>query len=72
MSRDCHRILRRVYEDPKYAGKHLVIVGRRIYAARTGREADRLLDRVMAKHPKAPPLLVDVPGADTLLLWLGA
>ena len=66
-SRSYHQILRKVYADPKYSGRHLVIVGRKIYAARTGREANRLLHRVMKERPKEAPLLVDVPGADTLL-----
>jgi hypothetical protein len=68
--RKYHEVLRRVYGDSRYAGKHLLIAGDRIYSARTGRQASRLLERIMRAKPKEMPLRVDVPAADTLILWL--
>lgn len=64
------RILRKAYADPKCAGKHLRIPGDTIYAARAGREASRILARIMRTRPGRMPLRVDIPAADTLVLWL--
>ena len=67
-----HRLLERIYANPRYRGKHLVVVDDQVFVARSAAEAPRLFDRVMRTHPGANPTLVYVPQADALILWLVA
>ena len=65
------KLLRRVAANPRYRGKHLVVVGGKIFVARSAAEAPRLFDRVTHTHRRATPTLVYIPKADALILWLG-
>ena len=65
-------ILERVYADSRYRGKHLIIVGSKVFVARSAAAAPRLFDRVVRTHPRTTPTLVYVPRADALVLWLVA
>lgn len=66
------RILERVSANPRYRGKHLIIVESKVFVARSAAEAPRLFDRVMRAHPRATPTLVYIPRADALILWFVA
>jgi len=66
------RLLKSVYANPRYRGKHLIIVGGEVFVARSAAGAPRLFERVARAHPKATPTLVYIPRADTLILWLVA
>ena len=59
-----------VLTNPRYRGKHLVIIQDEVYTARTGREATRLFDRLTKKFPGETPTLAYIPKEDTLILWL--
>lgn len=65
------KLLRRVAANPRYRGKHLVVVGGKVFMARSAAEAPRLFDRVTRTHRRATPTLVYIPKADALILWLG-
>lgn len=67
-----HQILQRVYADPRYRGKHLILVGGEVFVARSASDAPVLFDRVMRSRPRATPTLVYVPRVDTLILWVVA
>jgi len=67
-----HRILQRVYANPQYRGKHVIIVAGQVFVARSAAEAPRLFERVMRSRPRATPTLVYVPKADALVLWVVA
>ena len=58
------------WANPRYRGKHLVIIQDKVYTARTGREATRLFDRLTKQFPHETPTLAYVPKEDTLILWL--
>ena len=64
-----HQLLQRVYANPRYRGKHLIILGNKVFVARSAAQAPRLLERVVRSHPHAKPTLVYVPQADALILW---
>lgn len=66
------QLLQSVYVNPRYRGKHLILVGGEIFVARSAADAPRLFERVARAHPKATPTLVYIPRADTLILWLVA
>ncbi len=52
----------------KYAGKHVMIVGDRIFAAKTGEEASRKFEQLRQKYPDQMPLLTYIPKEDLLIL----
>jgi hypothetical protein len=68
--RNDRRMLTQVYANPRYRGKHLIIVGSEVFVARSAADAPRLFDRVIQTHPRSTPTLVYVPKADALILWL--
>ena len=65
------RLLRRVAANPRYRGKHLIVVANKVFMARSASEAPRLFDRVTRAYRHATPTLLYVPRADALILWLG-
>lgn len=58
-----------IARERKLRGKYVVIIGKRVFTAKTGREATRLLAQVRKKFPQKTPLATFVPKADTLILW---
>ena len=69
-AKDGHRMLERVYANPRYRGKHLIVIGDQVFVARSAAEAPKLFERVTRTHPRSTPTLVYVPQADALVLWL--
>lgn len=65
------KLLRRVVANPRYRGKHLVVVAGKVFVARSAADAPRLFDRVTRTHRHATPTLLYIPKADALILWLG-
>lgn len=65
-------LLQRVAANPRYRGKHLIVVEDHVFVARSAAEAPRLFDRVMRSHRRATPTLLYIPRADALILWLGS
>lgn len=55
--------------DPKYRGKHIILIKDEIFTAKTGESANKLLDKLEKKYPKETPAITYVPKADTLILW---
>lgn len=61
-------LISQAYQDPKYQGKHIIVIGGKIYATKTGMAQVSLLEKLMKKYPHKKPLLTYVPEADTLIL----
>jgi hypothetical protein len=61
------KTLRRHWE--KYRGQHVLVVGTRVYAAKTGKKAKQIYRELERKHPKVPPLITYVPEKGSLILW---
>lgn len=59
-----------IMSNPKYRGKHIVVVAGEVFAAKTSREANKILDKLEKKYPSEIPAITYVPEADTLVLWL--
>lgn len=62
-----HQLLVRVYANPRYRGKHVIVVDDKVFVARSATDAPRLFDRVIRAYPRSTPTLVYVPRADALV-----
>lgn len=60
--------LSKILSDPKYKGKHVIVVDNKIFSAITGQEASRIFKHVVKKYPKKKPTITYVPKEDTLIL----
>lgn len=63
-------LLSQAYHSPKYEGKHIVVIGGKIYATKTGMAQVELLDKLMKKYPREKPSIAYIPDAETLILVL--
>jgi len=63
-------LVQRLAANPRYRGKHLIIIAGRVFAARSAAEATRLFDRLAKTHRRTIPTLLYVPRADALIVWL--
>jgi len=65
------KLLRRLAANPRYRGKHLIVIEGKVFVARSAAQAPRLFERVTRAHRRATPTLLYIPKADALILWLG-
>jgi len=64
------RLINLVYSNSKYLGKHIVIIGGKIYSAENGKSASKLLGKLIKQHPDEIPTITYIPKADALILFL--
>lgn len=64
------RLFIRALLNPRYRGKHIVVIKGKIYTAKNGKEASVLFDRLTKKYPGHIPTLAYIPKEDALILWL--
>lgn len=62
------KLLARIYSDPKYTGKHVLVFGKEIYTANTGKQINKIFFREVKRRPDITPLSVYIPKNDTLIL----
>ena len=55
--------------NPKYRGKHVVMIAGKVFAAKTGAQAARLFDRITKKYAGQTPTIAYMPKAETLILF---
>lgn len=60
----------KIMSNPRYKGKHIVVVAGKVFATKTGKEASKILDKLEKKYPKEIPAITYIPKADSLILWL--
>ena len=60
--------IKKILEDPKLRGKHVVTVEGQIFSARTGGEAIKIFKDVVKKYPGKVPTVTYVPKAESLIL----
>jgi hypothetical protein len=58
---DSKTLLKRVYSNPRYRGKHIVIIGGKIFVAKTGLAASKILEELLKKYPRSKPTLTYIP-----------
>ena len=54
--------------DPRNRGYHIIVSAGKLFKARTGEGASKILDDVRRQHPKEIPAISYIPDADTLIL----
>lgn len=57
----------KLMSNPAYKGKHIIVVAGKIFTARTGRGASKILDMAREKYPHEIPAITYIPKADTLI-----
>lgn len=62
--------MEKVMNDSKYRGFHVIVVAGKVFKARTGEGASKILNEVRKKYPKDRPAITYIPDADSLILWL--
>lgn len=62
------KIMLKTMADPKYKGKHIVVVKDQVYSTKTGPQVNKVLERVIRKYPKETPIIGYVPKDDSLIL----
>jgi len=55
--------------DPKNRGYHIIMAAGKLFKAKTGEGASKILDEVHRKYPKETPEITYLPDADSLILW---
>ena len=65
------QLLRRLTANPRYRGKHVIVVEGEVFVARSAADASRLFDRVTRTRRRSTPTLLYIPKADALVLCLG-
>lgn len=64
------RIFIKALLNPKYRGKHIIMIKGKIYTASNGKKASLIFDRLTKEYPKEIPTLAYVPKEDALILCL--
>lgn len=56
--------------DPRNRGYHIIVTAGKLFRAKTGEKASKILDEVRQKYPKEIPEITYLPDADALILWI--
>ena len=59
-----------IYQNPKYQGKYVVAIGRKVYSVKSGKAHSILLEKIIKKYPNQTPIVTYIPKEDTLILIL--
>ncbi len=51
-----------------YKGKIVAVTGKKIFSAKTGKQAQKMIKKIEREYQK-PPLVTFIPKADTLILF---
>jgi len=57
-----------IIENSFYRGKHVILIKDKIFTAKTGSKAKRILKMVREKYPNEIPEITYIPKANTLIL----
>lgn len=59
-----------IFKNSKFRGKHVVLVGGKVFTAKTGEGATEILQKVRIKYPNQTPEIAYLPKAQSLILWM--
>ena len=60
----------KLYKNPQYKGKHIIIIGGQVYATKTGKAKSELLGKLLKKFPRETPTITYIPKVETLILLI--
>lgn len=64
------KTMSQVFQNPKYRGKHVVLLAGKIYTAKTGDGVEEILKKLEEKYPNETPEVAYLPKARSLILWM--
>lgn len=59
-----------IFKNPRYRGKHVILAAGKVYTAKTGGAAAKILADIRKNHPGVTPEIAYLPKAHSLILWL--
>lgn len=59
-----------VFKNPRYRGKHVILAAGKIYTAKTGEGAAKILKQLEKTNPGVTPEVAYLPKARSLILWM--
>lgn len=61
-------VMEKILSNPRFRGKHVIIVvAGKVFTAKTGEKASKILAKVRLKYPKETPAVTYIPDADALV-----
>lgn len=57
----------KIFKDPQYRGKHVVLIGSKVLAAGSWAKVSKVFDKLLKKS-RIPPALTYIPKEDALIL----
>ena len=57
-----------IFENPRYRGKHVILAAGKVYTAKTGEGASKILEDIRRKQPDVTPEVAYLPKSGTLIL----
>ena len=64
------RLIAKVYANPRYRGKRVILIHGRVFPSPAGKPGFRKLQALLQRYPAETPTIVYVPKAETLILLL--
>ncbi|MBI2008566.1 hypothetical protein HYS82_02825 [Candidatus Amesbacteria bacterium] len=58
-----------IFKNPRYQGKHIVLINGKVFTANSGQGASKILKDVRARYPDQIPEVAYLPKAGFLILW---
>lgn len=65
-----HQQITRIFQNPKYRGKHVVYIAGKVFATDTGKAKTKLLEKLLQEYPREIPTILYIPKVDSLVLIL--
>lgn len=59
-----------IFKNPRYRGKHVILVAGKIFTANTGQGASEILEKVRKKYPHQTPEIAYLPKSTSLILCM--
>ncbi len=59
-----------VFKNPSFQGKHVILAAGKVYTAKTGAEAAKILEKIRRHQPNITPEVAYLPKAHSLILWM--
>ena len=69
-SKSTASLIARVYANPRYRGKRVIIIHGKTFPTAAGIQGFRKLKALLKRYPEDHPTIVYIPSAETLILAL--
>jgi len=60
--------MEKVMDDPRYRGYHVIVVAGKVFKARTGQGASKILRQIRKDYPGEISAITYIPDVDSLIL----